>query len=52
LAGCIESVRVVAFPELLSEAVHLLVLKEFPVVVLHDTRGGDLYAAAYDFEPS
>ena len=36
----------VAFPELLSEAIHLLRLRCFPVVVLYDTRGGDLYEHA------
>src|SRR5438874_9282293 len=40
LAGCIESARVVAFPELLSEAIQLLRLRRFPAVVLYDTGGG------------
>ena len=46
LAGCIESAQVVAFPELLSEAIQLLRLRRFPAVVLYDTRGGDLYEHA------
>ena len=44
LSGCIESAQVVAFPELVSEAIHLLRLRCFPAVVLYDTQGGDLYA--------
>jgi fumarate hydratase subunit beta len=46
LSGCIESAQVVAFPELLSEAIHLLRLRRFPGVVLYDTCGGDLYEHA------
>ena len=46
LAERIEAAEVIAFPELLSEAVRRLRLKRFPVVVLHDTQGGDLYAQA------
>lgn len=44
LSACITSARVVAFPELLSEAVHLLKVERFPAVVLCDTQGIDLYA--------
>ena len=44
LSGCIISSRIVAFPELMSEAVHLLKLERFPVVVLCDSYGADLYA--------
>ncbi len=46
LSECIEATEVIAFPELLSEAVRRLKLKRFPVVVLNDARGGDLYAQA------
>ncbi|MBI2927104.1 MAG: fumarate hydratase C-terminal domain-containing protein [Verrucomicrobia bacterium] len=46
LSGCIESAQVVAFPELVSEAIHLLRLRRFPAVVLCDSHGGDLYARA------
>ena len=46
LSGCIESAEVIAFPELLSEAVRRLRLRNFPVVVVHDVVGGDLYARA------
>ena len=43
LALCIEEARVVAFPELLSEAVHVMRFRKFPAVVLNDAQGGDLY---------
>lgn len=41
----IES-TIVAFPELGAEAVYQLVVKEFPVFVVNDTIGGDLYELA------
>src|SRR5262249_27359105 len=46
LAGSVRSARVLAFPELLTEAVHLLELEQFSAVVLCDTSGADLYAHA------
>jgi fumarate hydratase subunit beta len=46
LSQCITQVRVVAFDELLSEAMRLVQLERFPVVVLHDCHGGDLYETA------
>ena len=46
LSLSIEEARVIAFPELLSEAIHRMKLKKFPVVVLSDSQGGDLYAQA------
>ena len=33
----------VAFPELGTEAIHRLVIEGFPVVVVNDVAGGDLY---------
>ena len=44
LSACISSACVVAFPELVSEAIHLFKLDRFPAVALYDTQGGDLYA--------
>jgi fumarate hydratase subunit beta len=44
LSSFIKASQVVAFPELLSEAIQRLELDHFPVVVLYDTQGGDLYA--------
>lgn len=46
LAGYIEEAKVIAFPELLSEAIHRMKFHKFPVVVLNDAHGGDLYAQA------
>jgi fumarate hydratase subunit beta len=46
LAGAIERVRIVAFEELLREAMRLMHLDKFPAVVLNDAHGGDLYADA------
>ncbi|MBM3803196.1 MAG: TRZ/ATZ family protein [Acidimicrobiia bacterium] len=44
LSLSIEEAKVIAFPELLSEAIHQMKLSQFPVVVLNDSHGGDLYA--------
>ena len=46
LSTAIEEVEVVAFAELLSEAVHRMRFNRFPAVVLNDCCGGDLYEAA------
>jgi fumarate hydratase subunit beta len=46
LSKSIEHAEVIAFEELLSEAMRRLALRRFPVVVLNDAHGGDLYAAA------
>ena len=46
LSTTIEEVEVVAFAELLSEAIYRMKLNRFPAVVLHDCHGGDLYEAA------
>ncbi len=47
LSRCIQRSDVAAFPELLSEAVHRLEILQFPVMVLHDTEGNDLYERTY-----
>src|SRR5688500_2136205 len=44
LSGSIDEVKIIAFEELLSEAMRLMHLDRFPVVVLNDAQGGDLYA--------
>jgi fumarate hydratase subunit beta len=36
--------KVIAYEDLGAEAVRRLVVKDFPVVVVHDAAGGDLYA--------
>jgi len=46
LAQSITACEVIAFPELLSEAVHRMTFLDFPAIVLNDAAGGDLYAAA------
>jgi fumarate hydratase subunit beta len=46
LSQHITDLEVVAFKELLSEAMHLVRFDRFPVVVLNDCHGGDLYAEA------
>ena len=46
LSQCITQVRVIAFEELLSEAMRSMQLERFPVVVLNDCHGGDLYENA------
>ncbi len=50
LARRIVSCEVVAYPDLGPEAIHRLEFSDFPVVVINDTHGGDLYkegTAAY-----
>ncbi len=44
LARHIRSSRVVAWPELGTEAIRELVVAEFPVIVINDCHGGDAYA--------
>jgi fumarate hydratase subunit beta len=43
LARCVKEAEVVAYEDLDSEAVRRLVVEEFPVVVVNDLHGGDLY---------
>jgi len=39
----VREAQIVAFPELGTEAIHRLVVEDFPVVVVNDVAGGDLY---------
>lgn len=39
----VQEAKVVAFADLGTEAIHRLVIQEFPVVIVNDTVGGDLY---------
>ena len=41
--NAIESSECIAFPDLLSEAVHKLEVKDFPVIVAYDCNGGSIY---------
>lgn len=43
LAQAIIAAEIIAFPELGAEAVYQLTVQDFPVTVLYDTHGGDLY---------
>ncbi len=46
LARQIRSSRLLAYPDLLSEAVRELEVEEFPMIVINDCHGGDAYQAA------
>ncbi len=43
MAQSILSAEVIAYPELGPEAIRRLEVKDFPVIVVNDTQGGDLY---------
>ena len=43
LSGCIKKAEVVAYPDLGPEAIHRLEVENFPVVVVIDSFGNDLY---------
>ncbi len=43
LADSVKKCEVIAFPELLSEAIHRLEVKNMPLIVAIDTQGNDLY---------
>ena len=43
LADCVREAEVVAYEDLGAEAIRRLVVEEFPVVVVNDLYGGDLY---------
>jgi len=44
LSRCIASVEPVAFEEMGPEAIFRLDVVDFPVYVVNDVRGGDLYS--------
>lgn len=43
MAGSVQSCEIIAWPDLGCEAVRKLMVKDFPLTVLLDTHGGDLY---------
>ncbi len=43
LARCVKEAEVIAYEDLGTEAVRRLLVEEFPVVVVNDLYGGDLY---------
>ncbi|MDR2431987.1 MAG: FumA C-terminus/TtdB family hydratase beta subunit [Candidatus Margulisbacteria bacterium] len=42
-ARAVTAAEIIAFPELGAEAVRRLTVRNFPVIVLYDCRGGNLY---------
>ena len=48
LSKCIEASEVIAYDDLGTEAVRRLTVRDFPVIVVLDTKGGDLYAEVID----
>ena len=43
MAECVQECSILAFPELLSEAIHVLKVKDMPLIVAIDTKGNDIY---------
>ncbi|NLZ93865.1 MAG: Fe-S-containing hydro-lyase [Firmicutes bacterium] len=43
LAQTVLQAKIVAYPELGPEAIHRLTVKDFPVIVINDAYGNDLY---------
>jgi fumarate hydratase subunit beta len=43
IANCIRNEKLIAFPELGTEAVRELVVKDFPAIVVIDTQGNNFY---------
>ena len=48
LSHAIRSAEVIAYPDLGPEAVHRLEVVDFPVIVVADAHGGDLYTSAVE----
>ena len=48
LSKCIEASEVIAYDDLGTEAVRRLTVRDFPVIVVLDAKGGDLYAEVTD----
>ncbi len=45
LSQCITASEIIAFPELGPEAVRAMTVENFPLLVVNDCHGGELYAA-------
>jgi fumarate hydratase subunit beta len=43
ISKCIKACRVIAYPELGAEAIHELLVENFPVIVVNDIHGGNFY---------
>lgn len=48
LSKCIESSEVIAYDDLGTEAIHKLLVKDFPVIVVIDSEGNNLYDIAIE----
>lgn len=46
ISKCIIAAEVVAYPDLGAEAVRKLTVKDFPLLVINDAHGGELYVTA------
>jgi fumarate hydratase subunit beta len=44
ISRCIKRAEVVAYEDLGPEAIHRLEVEDFPLIVINDAHGGDLYA--------
>lgn len=44
LGQCVQAAEVIAYPDLGPEAMYRLVVRDFPLLVVNDTAGGDAYA--------
>ena len=42
---CIKSAEMIAYPELLSEAIRKLYVEDFPLIVAIDSKGGNMYVS-------
>ena len=43
ISGCIKEAEVIAYEDLGPEAIRKLVVEDFPLIVVNDAHGGDLY---------
>jgi fumarate hydratase subunit beta len=43
LARCVKEAEIIAYEDLEAEAIRRLVVEDFPVVIVNDLYGGDLY---------
>ncbi|MBW2561764.1 MAG: fumarate hydratase C-terminal domain-containing protein [Deltaproteobacteria bacterium] len=46
MAGCVKKADVIAYEDLGPESMMRLEIKDFPLIVINDTKGGDLYENA------
>ena len=47
LSKCITHSEVIAYEDLGTEAIRRLIVKNFPTIVVLDTKGGDLYVRSH-----